>query len=204
MNGKVDFKKTLKHLYNPPKSGFHIVDVPKMNYLMLDGKGDPNTSSDYQQAVEVLYTMSYRIKFSQKSLGFDYIVPPLEGLWWMDNMNEFTLANKDSWKWTMLIMQPEWVIAESVKKVREEAYQKKKLSLVMTVRFESYNEGLSVQILYTGAYENEASTITEMHKFIKNNGYQSNGKHHEIYLGDPRKTSPERLQTILRQPISKE
>src|SRR4030042_5702615 len=203
MSTKVDFKKTFKYLYNPTVSDFHIVDVPVMNYLMLDGKGDPNTSIDYQQSVEALYGMSYGIKFALNAQGFNHPIPPLEGLWWMEDMNKFSLANKDSWKWTMMIMQPEWVTYEWVVKIIEEVYRKKKLSMVKKVRFEPYNEGLSVQILYTGPYENEAPTIAEMHKFIKSNGYKTNGKHHEIYLGDPRRMSPEKLQTILRQPIRK-
>jgi hypothetical protein len=200
---KVDFKKTLKQLYNPSEKGFHFVDVPKMNFFMLDGKGNPNTSLEYQQAIDALYTMSYGIKFALKSRGFDHIVPPLEGLWWMQNMNEFSLANKARWEWTMMIMQPEWVTTEWVDKVRNEAIKKKSNPLISQIRFDLYDEGLVVQTLYTGAYENEAPTIAEMHHFIKNNGYQTNGKHHEIYLGDPRKTSPERLKTILRQPVRK-
>lgn len=197
----MDFKKTLKHLYNPTKGGFHLVDVPQMNFLSLDGLGDPNTSVEYHEAVDALYSLSYGIKFALKSQGVDHIVPPLEGLWWMEDMNEFNLANKDRWEWTMMIMQPEWITSEWVERVREEVYKKKRISLSSKVRFETYHEGLSVQILYTGAYEKEAPTIAEMHKFIKTNGYKTNGKHHEIYLGDPRKTSPEKLQTILRQPI---
>ena len=203
MSTKVDFKKALKQLYNPFKGSFHLVDVPQMNFLMLDGEGDPNTSMDYQQAIEALYTMSYGIKFALKSQGYDHIVPPLEGLWWMENMNEFSLANKDRWEWTMMIMQPEWVTIEWVEKVRQDAKKKKNNASLSEVRFDSLNEGLAVQILYIGAYEKEAPTIAELHKFITSSGYQTNGKHHEIYLGDPRKTSPERLQTILRQPIRK-
>jgi hypothetical protein len=203
MSEKIDFKKTFKTLYNPPKEMFQIVDVPQMNYLMIDGKGNPNTSELYQQSVEVLYTMSYGIKFALKAQGFDHVIPPLEGLWWMLNMNDFTRENKELWEWTMMIMQPEWVSNESVEKTRHEVYRKKKLPLLDKVRFEGNCEGLSVQIMYTGAYDNEASTIAHMHSFIKDNGYEFNGKHHEIYLGDPRKTLPEKLQTILRQPIRK-
>jgi hypothetical protein len=201
---KVDFKKSLQYLYNPPKGDFHIVDVPVMNFLMIDGMGNPNVSSDYKQAVECLYSLSYGIKFTLKSQGLDYVIPPLEGLWWMEDMNKFTLANKGSWEWTMMIMQPVWVKNDLVEKVREAVYQKKKLPMLKVVHFEPYYEGLSVQILYTGAYEDEAPTIAQMHNFINNNGYHTNGKHHEIYLGDPRKTSSEKLQTILRQPIIKE
>jgi len=200
---KVDFKKSLKELYNPPKGSFQFVDVPLMNYLMVDGKGDPNTSLDYQQAIDALYTMAYGIKFALKSQGYDHVVPPLEGLWWMENMNEFTLANKGRWEWTMMIMQPEWVTTEWVEKVRLDAKKKKNNASLSVVRFEILNEERAVQILYTGAYEKEAPTIAELHKFIKSNGYETNGKHHEIYLSDVRKTAPDRLQTILRQPVRK-
>jgi len=203
MNTKVDFKKVLKPFYHPSQKGFHIVEVPAMNFLMLDGVGDPNTSLDYQQAVEALYSISYGLKFALKTQGFDHIVPPLEGLWWMGDMNEFTVANKARWEWTMMIMQPEWVTTEWVEKVRDMTIKKKDNRSLSTIRFEIYDEGLSVQILYIGAYKNEAPTIAEMHKFINTNGYRPDGKHHEIYLGDPRKTSPDRLQTILRQPIKK-
>src|SRR4030042_1103631 len=204
MSEKVDYKKLLKPLYSPPRGGFHIVDLPEMNYLMVDGKGNPNSSVDYQSSVEVLYTMSFGIKFALKGQGHDHVVPPLEGLWWKDNMDEFTLANKDLWKWTMMIMQPDWVTNDWVEKVCEVTSKKKKLAYANKVRFESYNEGLSVQFLYTGAYENESSTIANLHQFIRNNGYKLAGKHHEIYLGDPRKTLPEKLQTILRQPVKKD
>ncbi len=203
MNSKVDFKKTLKYLYNPPKSGFHLLDVPQMNFLMMDGVGDPNKSVDYQHAVEALYSISYGIKFALKSQGFDHIVPPLEGLWWMENMAEFSQANKERWKWTMMIMQPEWVTSDWVEKVKEDASKKKKVPSLSGLRFEKYQEGLAVQILYTGAYDNEAQTIADMHEFIRTNGYKTNGKHHEIYLGDPRKTPLDKLKTILRQPIQK-
>lgn len=203
MTTKVDFRKTLKNLYQPQKGNFHFVEVPAMNFLMIDGKGDPNTSVEYQQALEVLYAMSYGIKFASKSQGLDYIVPPLEGLWWMEDMSEFTLANKPRWEWTMMIMQPEWIVPETVEKVREKTYKKKGSSSLHKIRFDEYHEGVSVQILYIGAYREEAPTIAEMHKFIEQNGYLPRGKHHEIYLGDPRKTTEDKLQTILRQPISK-
>jgi hypothetical protein len=201
---KIDFRKTLKYLYNPSKIGFHIVDVQSMNFLMINGVGDPNTSEKYTEAIEYLYSMSYGLKFALKSQGVDHIVPPLEGLWWMENMGEFTMENKYRWKWTMMIMQPEWVTTEWVEKVKTDVIRKKRLTSLSNIKFETYDEGLSVQILYTGPYDKEASTIAEMHNFIKSNGYQKNGKHHEVYIGDVRKTPPEKLQTILRQPIRKE
>ena len=203
MATKVDFKKVFKPLYNPSKISFHLVDVPPMNFLMVDGEGDPNTSQEYQQAIEALYTMAYGIKFALKSRGYDHIVPPLEGLWWMENMNEFSMASKDRWKWTMMIMQPEWVSTEWVEQTRAAAEKKKSNPSLSMVRFVAFSEGLAVQTLYIGAYSNEGSTIAEMHKFITTNGYQLNGKHHEVYLSDVQKTSPERLKTILRQPVRK-
>jgi hypothetical protein len=201
MPTKVDFKIALKPYYNPSTIGFHITEVPRLSFLMIDGCGDPNISSDYQQAVEVLYSMAYGIKFALKSSGYDHIVPPLEGLWWMENMDEFTLANKSQWKWTMMIMQPDWVTIDVVEKVRINVNKKINSPVVSDTRFESYHEGLVVQTLYTGAYENEAPLIADMHKFIAKHGYQATGKHHEIYLSDPRKMAPEKLKTILRQPI---
>ncbi len=201
MGSKIDFKQTLKYLYSPSKVGFHLVEVGPMNFLMIDGVGDPNKSEKYKEAIECLYSMSYGLKFAFKSQGVDHIVPPLEGLWWMENMDEFSMVNKYRWEWTMMIMQPDWVTPEWVEKVKTDVTKKKKLASLANLRFEAYHEGLAVQILYTGPYDQEAPTIAEMHKFIKSNGYQTNGKHHEIYIGDPRKTQPEKLQTILRQPI---
>jgi hypothetical protein len=193
----------MKYLYNPSKAGFHIVEVPSMNFLMLDGTGDPNTSKRYQEVIESLYSLSYALKFAGKSQGVDHTVPPLEGLWWMENMDEFTMANKNRWEWTMMIMQPDWVNRDWVEKLKNEVYKKKKLPLLMDIRFETYHEGTSVQIVYTGAYDQETSTIAKMHEYIHRNGYQTNGKHHEIYISDVRKTAAEKLQTVLRQPIRK-
>jgi hypothetical protein len=203
MANKIDFKKALKQLYNPSTKGFHMVEVPAMNFLMLDGKGDPNTSLSYQEVIDALYSMAYGLKFALKAQGYDHIVPPLEGLWWLDDMSEFSLANKDRWEWTMMIMQPEWVSEEWVEKVRERAKQKKSNEMLDLVRFAPYIEGLAVQILYTGAYANEGPLIADMKGYITASGYHANGKHHEIYLGDPRKTSPSRLKTIIRQPVRK-
>ena len=201
MTNKIDFKKSLKPFYNPPLIGFHIVDVPVMNFLMVDGIGDPNTSIEYQHAVESLYSMSYGIKFELKSQGFDYVVPPLEGLWWMPDMAEFNLENKTSWQWTMMIMQPERVTQGIVEKVRNKIEKKGIIEAGFQGKFEIFHEGIAVQIFYSGAYENEAPVIAQMHRFIVENGYRLSGKHHEIYLSDPRKTAPEKLKTILRQPV---
>jgi hypothetical protein len=204
MAHKVDYKKTLRQLYNPSIHGIHLVKVPKMNFLMVDGAGNPNTSLEYQQAIAALYTMSYGIKFAFKKQGYDHVVPPLEGLWWMENMHDFSLVNKDQWKWTMMIMQPKWVTAEWVKEALLNAMKKKDNPSLSLIRFDNFHEGLCVQTLYKGAYVDEAPTIAKIHEYIRTNGFMTNGKHHEIYLGDPRKTSPEKLLTILRQPIRKE
>jgi hypothetical protein len=204
MPAKVDFKKALKQFYNPSIRGIHLVEVPAMNFLMIDGKGDPNTSPEYQQAIETLYGMSYGIKFALKSQGYDHVVPPLEGLWWMENMNEFSRANIARWEWTMMIVQPEWVTLETVESVRFEVAKKKRFSNLSKVRYERYFEGHAAQTLYIGAYDNEAPVIADMHTYIRNNGFQTNGKHHEVYLSDVHKTSADRLQTILRQPIRQE
>ncbi len=201
MAEKTDFKKALKQLYNPSQRGFHLVEVPAMNFLMLDGKGDPNLSPVYPLVIEALYGMSYGLKFAMKSMGYDHIVPPIEGLWWMDDYSTLDLLNKDKFIWTMMIMQPEWMTIETVEDVRGETRKKKPNPLVDEIRFERYSEGLSVQTLYTGAYNDEAPTIAGMHSYILANGYVTNGKHHEIYLGDPRKTAPDKLKTILRQPV---
>ncbi|MFQ5340993.1 MAG: GyrI-like domain-containing protein [Anaerolineae bacterium] len=198
---KVDFKKDLKHLYNPPKSKFTIVDVPAMNFLMIDGHGDPNNNPAFQDISDALYGMAYTVKFALKAQGMDYVVPPLEGLWWMENMGEFSLEAKDQWLWTLMIMQPEWATPEVLEEARATLAHKKNPPALPSLRFETYAEGLSVQIMYVGPYADEGPTIARMHAFIEAEGYEPNGKHHEIYLSDPRRTAPEKLKTVIRQPI---
>ena len=197
---KIDFKKELKHLYAPSAKEFTVVDVPPMQFLMIDGHGDPS-SAIYQEAVSALYALAYTIKFALKPQGIEYAVPPLEGLWWTKDMATFSLEAKDQWDWTMMILQPDSVTTELVEQARQKTAKKKALSALPNVRLGSYHEGLSVQILYFGAYDDEHPTIARMHAFIAEQGYETNGKHHEIYLGDPRKTTPDKLKTILRQPI---
>jgi len=199
---KTDLKKELKHLYKPSKKEFTIVDVPSMHFLMIDGHGNPNTSSNYQEAIEALYAMAYGLKFaSKKQLEKDYSVMPLEGLWWVEDIAEFSLENKDDWSWTMMIMQPEWITAEMVETVMEAVARKKNPPALPHIRFDAYHEGRAAQIMYIGAYNDEHPTIARMHAFIEEEGYALSGKHHEIYLNDARRTAPEKLKTILRQPI---
>lgn len=199
---KHDLKKELKDLYAPRATEFSIVEVPLLNYLMIDGHGDPNNNPEYQQACEALYSVAYTLKFRHKVLGNDFGVMPLEGLWWTEDMAEFGAVSKDRWDWTMMILQPKAVTAEQVQEACQAAVQKKKLPSVPKLRLETYHEGPAVQILYFGAYADEGPTITRMHAFVRDAGYDLRGKHHEIYLGDPRRTAPEKLKTIIRQPIA--
>lgn len=200
---KIDFKKQLKTLFNPPKR-FVIVDVPEMQFLMVDGHGDPNVAQAYQDALAALYAAAYKIKFiSKKQLGQDYVVPPLEGLWWAEDMDTFSTArDKSQWDWTMMIMTPDWITGEVFADALEQVHRGKNPAALGKVRLESYHEGLSVQIMHIGSYDEEGPTILKLHNvFLPENGYVENGKHHEIYLGDPRRVAPEKLKTVLRQPI---
>lgn len=202
---KIDLKKQLKHLYNPSLKQKTAVDVPKMNFLMIDGQGDPNTSEAYQNAVEALFAVSYAIKLMIKKseIAADYTVMPLEGLWWVDDMTQFSLVDKDAWKWTSMIMQPEYVTEELFKEARIQIEKKKGLAALSEIRFEAFHEGQAAQIMYIGPYaEEEAPTIEKIHNFIKEQGNNLRGRHHEIYLSDPRRTAPEKLKTIIRQPFA--
>ena len=202
---KVDFKRELKHLYNPSAKEVVFVDVPKMNFLMVDGAGDPNNSKEFQDATEALYSVSYSLKFSVKRSvgGVDYGVMPLEGLWWTKNMAEFDIKKKDKWQWTLMIMQPAFITMKMVESAVKEVEEKKELPALSAVRFESFEEGKAAQIMHIGPYADEAPTIEKIHKFIEESGSELIGKHHEIYLSDPRKAKPEKMKTVLRQPVTK-
>lgn len=198
---KLDLRKQLKHLYNPPKKYFQLVDVPAMNFVMIDGQGDPNTSEAFQTATQALYSVSYTLKFEfKKNHAVDYPVMPLEGLWWADDMQIFRMERRSDWKWTLMIMQPEVVKHSHFKAALEQA-AKKDIPGLPDLRFERFREGLSAQIMYLGAYADEGPTIDRMHAFIDESGCAPDGKHHEIYLGDPRRSAPEKLKTVLRQPV---
>lgn len=198
---KFDYKKDLKPLYFPPAKTFTFIEVPPMNFLMLDGHGDPNKAPAFQEGMEALYSMAYTIKFALKPQGIEYVVPPSEALWWMEDMSQFGVGPKDNWDWTMMIMQPGEVSAEVVEQARAMAARKKELPALGKLRFESFHEGLSVQITYFGAYADEGPTIARMHAFIHEQGYELTGKHHEIYLGNLRRTEPDKLRTVIRQPV---
>ena len=199
---KVNYRKILPELYNPPRKAPVIVDVPSMNFLMIDGQGDPNTAREYQEVIKTLYPVAFGVKFALKKAGLaDYVVLPLEGLWWVDDMAEWSMDRRDEWKWTMMIMQPSPVTEEYVDRAVEGVKLKKPVPALSKLRFESYHEGLSVQIMYFGAYAEEGPTIEKLHEFAREQGYELRGKHHEIYLSDPRKTAAAKLKTIIRQPI---
>ena len=202
---KIDHKKELKPLYSPSTKKAELVEVPEMNFLMIDGSGDPNTSKVYQDSVAALFGISYTLKFMIKKgkEQIDYSVMPLEGLWWMDDMRKFTTLNKDEWKWTIMIMQPQFVTAELVEIAIDEMLKKKKLTARPNVRFEKFNEGKTAQTMHIGPFSEEGPTIQKVHDFILENGFQLSGKHHEIYLSDIRKAKPEKWKTIIRQPFEK-
>ena len=201
--GKIDFKKELPY-YKARVGKPEILTIPAMNYLQIDGNGNPNNSIEFQQAVEALYTVAYMLKFMvKKQDGTDYGVAPLEALWWADDMNDFIIAKKDNWKWTAMIMQPEYVTDTLYKDAIKAAAGKKDLPSFNKMRWESMDEGLCVQVIYTGPYADEGPTIQSLHKFAKDNAFHLSGKHHEIYLNDQRKTAPDKLKTIIRQPVIK-
>ncbi|MEI6843984.1 MAG: GyrI-like domain-containing protein [Actinomycetes bacterium] len=202
---KVDFRKEFSALYNPKKGQFSQVKVPKLKYFMIDGQGDPNTSKEYVVAIQVLYSLSYTLKFmSKKELDKDYVVAPLEGLWWAKDMKDFQLGKKDNWQWTMMIIIPNWISSKMVKDAILVAKEKKPELDFSKIRVEPLAEGLSVQIMYVGAYKDEAPVIMALHnEYLPQNRLVPNGKHHEIYLGDPRRTEPSKLKTIIRQPVKK-
>lgn len=183
-----------------------LVRVPELAFLMIDGHGDPNTSTEYREAIQALYTVSYTLKFGlKKELGLTYRVGPLEGLWWADDMTLFEIGRKADWHWTAMIAQPDAVTAEWFERVRNEIRDKKQVPALERAGLERFEEGIAAQVLYLGPYSDEGPTIARLHRFIHELGYTFDGrhqKHHEIYLGDPRRSAPEKLRTIIRQPIA--
>jgi hypothetical protein len=171
-----------------------------MNFLMIDGEGNPNTSDWYKDAVEVLYATAYALKFMNKKgvAAVDYAVMPLQGLWWVEDMTQFSVDDTYAWKWTAMIIQPEYVTRASFEEARDQA-EKKGLVALPSMRFETFPESRAVQIMHLGPFANDGPTIDRLHRFIEEQGLERGGKHHEIYLSDPRRTSPERLRTVIRQ-----
>lgn len=214
---KLDFKKRDKDLYAPGQKP-SVIQVPAMNFIMVDGKGNPNDEGgEYQQAVELLYALSYSIKMGLKKNGEtgcpDYVVPPLEGLWWLEGETsaESDFTQKEKYHWTSMIRQPEFVTREIFEKACRETAKKKPGLDTTKARFEDFEEGLCVQAMHLGPYDEEPKTIAAMEAFLGENGYRNDvgdtgpggavRRHHEIYLGDPRKTEPSKMKTVLRHPI---
>jgi hypothetical protein len=199
---KIDLKKELKALYAPSAREVALVEVPALRFLMVDGKGDPNTSPEYAEAVEALFAVSYTAKFIVKKgpQKIDYAVMPLEGLWWADDMSVFTTGDKAKWKWTMMIMQPDFVTNEVIEAALAEVKEKKGLLGVDRLRVEEFAEGRCAQVLHVGPFSKEGPTIARLHEYIDAKSTRT-GKHHEIYLSDIRRAKPASWKTILRQPM---
>jgi hypothetical protein len=199
---KIDLRKQYKNLYLPSAKKIDIVDVPSFKFILIDGvvhKGD------FTQAMEAMYGISYTLKFTsklRKENPIDYTVMALEALWWVAN-NDFEFGKPDDWLFTAMMMQPEHITQEMFEQASTQLEKKRPNPAIKKLRFENFREGLSIQVMHLGPYSAEPATIERMKEFMKENGYVRNGKHHEIYLGDPRRADPAKLKTVLRQPIRK-
>lgn len=197
----LDLRKMLKPYFSASAKP-EILTVPDFQYLMIDGKGDPNTSADYHAALQALYSLAYTLKFSFKNTRqVDYPVMALEGLWWAEDMGSFLTGDRAEWQWTMMILQPELVTLADLGAASREVERKKPGLPLEKVRLERFEEGLCAQMMHIGPYAAEGPNIARLHEFIAENNRERRGKHHEIYLGDPNRTAPEKLRTILRQPV---
>ena len=206
-----DFKKEYKEFYMP-KDKPEIVTIPKMNYIAVRGKGNPNEEDcEYKKSIELLYGIAYTIKMSKKGDHkiegyFDYVVPPLEGFWWQENVDGIDYSHKENFQWISVIRLPDFVTKADFDWAIEEATRKKKIDF-SKVEFLEIEEGLCVQCMHFGSYDDEPATVAAMDKFIADNGYENDisdtRRHHEIYLSDARKVAPEKLKTVIRHPIKK-
>jgi hypothetical protein len=203
---KVDLKKQFPQQYNPSQEP-HILEIPEMWYFMVDGEGYPVDNPLYSEAMQLLYGAIYSLKMSvMKPKGKDFVVPPLEGLWWADDhviFTDFYMERKDDWKWTSMIRIPDFVAEEDIKKALDLLKEKKNPKNLQKLRYEKYEEGTVVQALHIGPYNKEGPLITEMHEYAESEGFKLIKKHHEIYLSSPQRTKPERLRTVIRQPITR-
>lgn len=199
---KIDLKKEMKWLYQASAKEIAQVEVPRFKFLMVDGEGDPNTSQEYVQAVEALFSVSYTAKFMIKKgpQELDYSVMPLEGLWWADDMSAFVTNDKANWKWTMMIMQPRFVANEVIEAAITEVRRKKRPPGIDKLRLEEFAEGRCAQVLHVGPFSEEGPTIERLHAFVDARSGRT-GKHHEIYLSDIRRADPKKWKTIVRQPM---
>lgn len=203
MSDRVDLRRVLDG-YRARRGEYRLLDLPDRRYLAVDGHGDPNTSTSYAEAVGALYPVAYATRLaSRRDLGRDYVVPPLEGLWWAEDMDAFTTArDKARWSWTLLILTPGWVDRLMVETAVEQVASRREPPRLRDVRWQPLSEGRCVQTLHVGSYDDEGPVLEVMHEqHIRVAGLRPSGRHHEIYLSDPRRTAPERLRTILRQPV---
>jgi hypothetical protein len=203
MTDKVDLRKTLDS-YRAQSGKFRVLEIPPRQYLMLDGHGDPNTAA-YGDAISTLYPLAYKLKFASKAVGRDYVVPPLEALWSAADMSAFTSdRDKSRWDWTLLLLVPDWVGADAVEAARATVAAGDPPPRLADVRLEILDEGLCVQTLHLGPFDDEGPVLARMHdEFIPGEGLRMTGRHHEIYFSDTRRVAPEKFRTILRQPVSR-
>ena len=206
---KLDLRKQLKHLYAPSARKVERLDVPALQFAMIDGvieRGQgPSTSASFREAIQALYGIAYTLKFASKlrpTNPIDYPVMALEGLWWSDRgASAFTPGR--AWRWTAMILQPDHITQAMFARAVEQLAEKRDSPAVRKLRLERFKEGACIQVLHVGPYADEPRTIERMQAFAEENGLVYRGKHHEIYLGDPRRAKPEKLRTILRQPVGK-
>jgi len=201
----LDLKKVLKDLYDTKKTEPYFITVPKLKIISCSGYGNPNNSAFFQKTMSTLYSIAYTIKFMLKKTDTSpYTVMPLEGLWWTDEISTFSLEKKEEWKWKVFIVQPEFITSEIFDSGIKELLKKKKEDIdTSLLSFECFEEGLCAQILHIGPYAQEEPTVKKLHEFISLEGYEMTGLHHEVYLGDPRRAAPEKLKTLIRQPVRK-
>lgn len=193
----------LKELYAPSAAHPSIVEIPPFKFLMVDGAGDPNTTTAFQDAIQALFPLSYGIHFALKKAGIESRVRPLEALWWADGKGDFLEIGQGLWRWRAMMQQPDEITPELLEKVRAEAQRKKPNPSLAKVRLETFDEGLAAQVMHIGPYSAEKPTIERLRAFIAEQGFRPRGKHHEIYIGDPRRSAPEKLKTVVRQPVGR-
>ena len=199
---KYDIRKDRKALYSGKAGDIILLETPSQTFLACDGAGNPNTVPAYAEAVQALYTSAYTLKFASKAAGQDFTVPPLEGLWWADDWSAYTERRKDEWSWTMLIAVPPFVAPGMAEAAITAAKEKKGFPALDRVRVETIEEGRCAQVMHVGSYDDEAPLLARLHQeFLPAHGLRERGKHHEVYLSDPRRTAPEKLKTVLRQPV---
>ena len=201
MAGKIDIKKQYKHLFAPKREP-HLVEVPRFQYLMIDGEGSPQGAA-FQDAIGALYSTAYTTQFRLKAAGrADFVVPPLEALWWADDESAFEENRRDEWRWTLMLIQPDHVPEEDIADALGALDKKGKTTAVhRSMRTELLAEGRAVQCLYVGPYDSMGESIATMQAFAESSGLELAGKHHDVYLSDPRRTVPEKLKTVLRRPV---